>query len=230
MEHAWAGEAHELQILFPYQQGKTSPVLVSIRSEDESRVSVPGASGGEERRCSRSGGSCWSRRGGFRESCWWSCSAFSSSGCSPTAPTWRKPPTPKRVVDPQGAVLYTGGRHPEGPAGLPAQRPHGVRVGVRSRRLPRTGLHRRLPAPGLELRHQRSWGAAVGLARSQQTVEDFRTNRYDERSGTLTLTAAQAAAFRRLVVRYYSRFFSDSDDRSTACAGRRSRIATSCGS
>ena len=54
--------------------------------------------------------------------------------------------------------------------------------------------------------------AAYGGPRSdsavRRTVEDFRTNRYDERTGTLTLTAAQAAAHRRLVG-HYSRFFSE---------------------
>ena len=48
-----------------------------------------------------------------------------------------KPPMPQRVVDPQGQVLYTAADIREGPAGLPAQRPHGVRLGVRARRLPR---------------------------------------------------------------------------------------------
>jgi nitric oxide reductase subunit B len=38
--------------------------------------------------------------------------------------------------------------------------------------------------------------------------EDFRTNRYDKHTKTLTLSAQQAAAFRALVP-YYSRFFSD---------------------
>ena len=38
-------------------------------------------------------------------------------------------------------------RHPEGPTGLPAQRAHGVWVGVRPRRVSRARFHRRLPAP-----------------------------------------------------------------------------------
>ena len=118
-----------------------------------------------------------------------------------------KPPIPQRVVDPAGEVLYTARRHRRGPAGVPAQRPHGVRLGVRARRLPRPGLHRRLPAPvvGLRparLRRRRSDSAA------RRTIEDFRTNRYDERTGTLRLTAPQAEAHRRLVG-HYSRFFSE---------------------
>jgi nitric oxide reductase subunit B len=43
---------------------------------------------------------------------------------------------------------------------------------------------------------------------ARQTVRDFRTNRYDKRTGVLTLTSPQAEAHRRLVA-YYSRYFSD---------------------
>jgi hypothetical protein len=61
-------------------------------------------------------------------------------------------------------------RHQRGPAGVPAQRADGVRLRVRPRRLSRTRLHRRLPAP--LLRHRacaprrrslRPGGAADGL-------------------------------------------------------------------
>ena len=47
--------------------------------------------------------------------------------------------------------LHRRGREPR-PAGLPQQRPDGVRVGLRPRRLPRARLHRRLPAPLLRSR------------------------------------------------------------------------------
>ncbi|GAA1827425.1 nitric-oxide reductase large subunit [Actinomadura chokoriensis] len=40
----------------------------------------------------------------------------------------------------------------------------------------------------------------------EQTIRDFRTNSYDEKSGTLTISAAQAAAFTELT-RHYSEFF-----------------------
>ncbi len=66
-----------------------------------------------------------------------------------------KPPTPQRFTDPAGHRALHGGRHPQGPAGVPPQRSHGVRLGVRSRRLPRSGLHRGLPAPLVGLRHAR---------------------------------------------------------------------------
>ena len=54
----------------------------------------------------------------------------------------------------------------------------------------------------------RAYGGAASDAAARRTIEDFRTNRYDKRSGRLTLSAAQADAFRALVL-HYSRFFSD---------------------
>ncbi len=53
-----------------------------------------------------------------------------------------------------------------------------------------------------------AYGGAGSDAASRRTIQDFRTNRYDETSGTLTLTAPQAEAHRRLVA-HYSRFFSE---------------------
>ena len=57
--------------------------------------------------------------------------------------------------------------HPEGPAGLPAQRAHGVRVRVRPRRVPRARLHRRLPAPLLGSRQALLRRSRLGLGRAQ---------------------------------------------------------------
>jgi len=118
-----------------------------------------------------------------------------------------KPPTPQVVVDPQGAVLYTEAD---------------VRKGQQ------VFLHNGLMEYGSVFGHgaylgpdytadylrrasnfvTRAHGGARSDRAAQQTIEDFRTNRYDKRSGTLTLTAAQAAAHKQLVG-YYSRFFSD---------------------
>ena len=137
-----------------------------------------------------------------------------------------KPPIPDRVVDPQGRSLYTGEGRPGGPAGVPAQRADGVRLGLRPRRLPRARLHRRLPAPRVELR-QAQYGGARSDRAAQRTIEDFRTNRYDEGTGTLTLTAPQAAAHRRLVG-YYSRFFSEPTTEARAAPERDHRSAGSC--
>lgn len=46
------------------------------------------------------------------------------------------------------------------------------------------------------------------LAAARRTIEDFRTNRHDGKTHTLTFSAAEASAFRRLVP-YYSGYFSD---------------------
>ena len=53
-----------------------------------------------------------------------------------------------------------------------------------------------------------SYGGASSDAAVQRTIEDLRTNRYDEKTKTLTFSPAQAAAFRELVP-YYRDFFSD---------------------
>ena len=53
-----------------------------------------------------------------------------------------------------------------------------------------------------------SYGGVQSDSAARRTIEDFRTNRYDERAGTLELTAAQAEAHRRLIS-HYSAFFSE---------------------
>ena len=136
-----------------------------------------------------------------------------------------KPPIPRRVVDPAGAVLYTAAD---------------VQAGQE------VFLHNGLMEYGSVFGHGAYLGpdytadylrrasdlvrSAYGGPRSdsavRRTVEDFRTNRYDERTGTLTLTAAQAAAHRRLVAALQRRS-SPSRRRSTACGPTRSRIAPS---
>jgi nitric oxide reductase subunit B len=106
------------------------------------------------------------------------------------------PPVPERVVDAQGRVLYTG---------------RDIQKGQQ------VFLHNGLMEYGSAFGH----GAYLGpdftadylrrysnLARRSSTARDLRANRYDERTKTLTLTPAQANAFRRLVP-HYSRFFSD---------------------
>ena len=59
---------------------------------------------------------------------------------------------------------------------------------------------------------KQSYGGPESDSAGRRTIEDFRTNRYDEQSGTLTLTRPQADAFRTLVG-HYSRFFSAPDTR-----------------
>ncbi|MEO8690473.1 MAG: cbb3-type cytochrome c oxidase subunit I [Solirubrobacteraceae bacterium] len=118
-----------------------------------------------------------------------------------------KPPTPQRVVDPQGTLLYTGADIHKGQQvflhnGLMEYGSvfgHGAYLGpdYTADYLRRASI----------LVTQAYAGAGSDRA-AARTIADFRTNRYDKRSGTLTLTAPQAAAYRRLVG-YYSRFFSD---------------------
>ena len=79
--------------------------------------------------------------------------------------------------------LFTGEDVSEGQQVFLAQRAHGVRVGVRARRLPRPRLHRRLPAPLRPTRVRESYGGARSDAAVHATIEDFRTNRYDEQRG-----------------------------------------------
>src|SRR5215212_5593928 len=106
------------------------------------------------------------------------------------------PPVPERVLDSQRHVVYTG---------LDIQKGQQV------------FLHNGLMEYGSAFGH----GAYLGpdftadylrrssdLVKRSQTIADSRANRYDEKTKTLTLTRAQADAFRRLVP-HYSRFFSD---------------------
>jgi hypothetical protein len=55
---------------------------------------------------------------------------------------------------------------------------------------------------------RQSYGGPASDAAARKTIEDMRTNRYEAKNGTLTFSAAEAGAFRKLVP-YYSRFFSD---------------------
>jgi nitric oxide reductase subunit B len=118
-----------------------------------------------------------------------------------------KPPTPQRVVDPRGTVLYTGADIHKGQQvflhnGLMEYGSvfgHGAYLGPDY-----TADYLRRAAVFVT----NAYGGAGSDRAAARTIADFRTNRYDKRSGTLTLTAAQAEAYRRLVG-YYSRFFSD---------------------
>jgi nitric oxide reductase subunit B len=118
-----------------------------------------------------------------------------------------KPPMPQRVVDPQGAVLYTSADISQGQQvflhnGLMEYGSvfgHGAYLGPDF-----TADYLRRAANLV----QGGYGGARSDSAARRTIEDFRTNRYDKRRGTLTLSAPQADAFRQLVG-HYSRFFSD---------------------
>ena len=118
-----------------------------------------------------------------------------------------KPPVPVKAVDPQGRVVYTSGdvRHGQkvflnhGLMEYGSVFGHGAYLGPDF-----TADYLRRATNFV----RRSHGGASSDRAVQQTVRDFRTNRYDEDSKVLRLTAGQAAAHRRLVA-YYSDYFSN---------------------
>ncbi len=117
------------------------------------------------------------------------------------------PPVPRTVVDSQGRVLYTGRDIQKGQQvflhnGLMEYGSafgHGAYLGPDY-----TADYLRRASDLVK----RSYGGAASDSAGRKTIEDFRVNRYDEKTKALALTPAQADAFRRLVP-HYSRFFSD---------------------
>ncbi len=117
------------------------------------------------------------------------------------------PPVPREVLDSRGHVLYTGRDIQRGQQvflhnGLMEYGSafgHGAYLGPDY-----TADYLRRSADLVE----RAYGGPRSDSATRKTIADLRTNRYDEKAKTLTLTAAQADAFRRLVP-HYSRFFSD---------------------
>ena len=118
-----------------------------------------------------------------------------------------KPPTPQRVVDPRGKVVYTAKDISEGQKvflhnGLMEYGSvfgHGAYLGPDF-----TADYLRRASDLVK----DSYGGSASDSAARRTIEDFRTNRYDERTGTSALTAPQSAAHERLVG-HYSRFFSE---------------------
>jgi nitric oxide reductase subunit B len=118
-----------------------------------------------------------------------------------------RPPVPDRVVDSSGATLFTG---------------HDISAGQK------TFLNKGLMEYGSAFGHgaylgpdytadylrrasnivRDRFGGPASDSAARRAIRDFRTNRYDSGTGTLTFSAGQAAAFRRLVP-HYTRFFSD---------------------
>ena len=117
------------------------------------------------------------------------------------------PPVPARVVDPQGQVIYTG-----------TDVSHGQQVFLNHGLMEYGSAfgHGAYLGPDFTADYLRRsadfvrgvYGGPGSDRAAQQTMRDFRTNRYDKRTGVLTLTTPQAEAHRRLVA-YYSRYFSD---------------------
>src|SRR5512132_12188 len=101
------------------------------------------------------------------------------------------PPVPQRVVDQQQRVLYTGRDVKEGQQvflhnGLMEYGSafgHGAYLGPDF-----TADYLRRSSDLVE----RAYGGAASDSAARRTIEDFRTNRYDTRTGTLTVSAGQA--------------------------------------
>jgi len=118
-----------------------------------------------------------------------------------------QPPVPQRVVNPQDRIVYTGRDIQKGQQvflhnGLMEYGSafgHGAYLGPDF-----TADYLRRASDFVKRVH----GGADSDSAGRKTIEDLRTNRYNEKTKTLTLTPAQADAFRRLVP-HYSRFFSD---------------------
>ncbi len=118
-----------------------------------------------------------------------------------------KPPIPERVVDPAGRVLYTARDVERGQEvflnnGLMEYGSvfgHGAYLGPDY-----TADYLRRSANFVRSRY----GGVRSDSAGRRTIRDFRANRYSSRTHDLRLTGPQAAAH-RLLVRHYSRFFSD---------------------
>jgi nitric oxide reductase subunit B len=117
------------------------------------------------------------------------------------------PPVPKRVVDQRGQVVFTGSDISKGQQvflhnGLMEYGSafgHGAYLGPDY-----TADYLRRASDIVK----RAYGGNRSDSAGRRTITDMRTNRYDKRTETLTLTRPQVQAFDQLVP-YYSRFFSD---------------------
>jgi nitric oxide reductase subunit B len=116
-----------------------------------------------------------------------------------------EPPIPAQVVDANGRVLFTGkdiiaGQEIFLKNGLMEYGSifgHGAWLGPD---YTADYLHR-----AAELTTDFYGGSASGVAR-QQTITDFKTNRYDPATGVLPISAAQADAFQKMTA-YYADYF-----------------------
>jgi len=137
-----------------------------------------------------------------------------------------EPPIPSRVLGSNGQVLFTGQNVTAGQEvflknGLMEYGSiygHGAYLGPD---FTADYLHR---AALISADH---YGGSASDSARPQTTADFKANRYDAASGTLTYSAAQTEAFDKLVV-HYREFFA-TPARETACVRRRSRILNKSG-
>jgi nitric oxide reductase subunit B len=118
-----------------------------------------------------------------------------------------KPPIPDRAVDPAGRTVYTKADVERGQKvflnnGLMEYGSvfgHGAYLGPDY-----TADYLRRSADFV----RRRYGGELSDSAGRRTISDFRANRYDKSTGVLRLTGPQAEAH-RLLVRRYSRFFSE---------------------
>ena len=118
-----------------------------------------------------------------------------------------EPPVPAKVVDPAGQVLFTRADIMRGQEtflrnGLMEYGSifgHGAYLGPD---FTADYLHR----AALIVRDE--YGGAASDRAGAQTIQDFKTNRYDPATGTLAFTAAQARAFQKLQA-HYGKFFTE---------------------
>jgi nitric oxide reductase subunit B len=122
-----------------------------------------------------------------------------------------EPPIPSQVVDPSGQLIFSGADVIAGQQvflrnGLMEYGSifgHGAYLGPD---FTADYLHR---AALIAIDH---YGGSSSEAAKQQTITDFKTNRYDGNTGVLKYSAAQAEAFEKLNA-YYAGFFGTSDTR-----------------
>jgi nitric oxide reductase subunit B len=122
-----------------------------------------------------------------------------------------EPPIPSRVVDPSGQVLFTGSDVIDGQEvflrnGLMEYGSifgHGAYLGPD---FTADYLHR---AALIAIDH---YGGSSSDAAKQQTITDFKTNRYNGSTGVLEYSSAQTEAFEKLDS-YYADFFGTPDTR-----------------
>ena len=184
-----------------------TPAQVGHARRNSGRIAAPG--GRSWLWNSQNGVSCWSLKTWVQAVLLVVLFGFFVLGLLAYRTYQAKPPVADRVSSTRaGQRPLHGARTSARPAGVPAQRPHGVRLGLRPRRLPGAGLHRRLPAalvrlrpPRLRRREVRHRGAADdrGLPHATATTSAPARSRSPRR---------RPRRHRRLVG-HYSRFFSE---------------------
>ena len=154
---------------------------------------------------SRQDAPCWSRMDGFKQLSIVFLCGFLILGMLAYRTYTDEPPIPAQVVDPGGQILFTGADVTAGQEvflrnGLMEYGSifgHGAYLGPD---FTADYLHR---AALIAIDH---YGGSSSEAAQQQTITDFKPNRYNASTGILQYSAAQAEAFEKLNA-YYADFF-----------------------